>query len=409
MSNFYLQKYIFCNPQLVESCKPETGIIVVIPCYHEENLIASLQSLLECQQTKKKVEVIVVINASEKEDDTIKQFNQQTHHELMTWIEKNPSPFLTFHAIIKQDLPEKHAGVGLARKIGMDEAVFRFESIQHDGVIVCFDADSKCDDNYLREIEFFFDSHPKTTGVSIYFEHPLEGNQFEAAIFNGIINYELHLRYYKQGLQFAQLPYAYHTIGSSMAVRSSVYQKQGGMNKRKAGEDFYFLQKVIALGNFHELNTTRVIPSPRPSSRVPFGTGRAINNWLLSEKDIFYSYHPQSFFDLKKVQENLSQLYTNSANFLKVLPKSLVHFFNENDFQEAYNEMKENTANQQQFNLRFFQWFNAFKVLKFVHFARDHYYPDISIVNASAALVGLPLEYDAKKLLMYYRKLDKNE
>ena len=78
----------------------------------------------------------------------------------------------------------------------------------------------------------------------------------------------------------ALFPFAFHTIGSSMAVRASSYMRQGGMNKRKAGEDFYFQQKIIPLCGFTECNSTVVYPSPRPSYRVPFGTGRAMLGYL---------------------------------------------------------------------------------------------------------------------------------
>jgi len=136
---------------------------------------------------------------------------------------------------------------------------------------------------FFAEIEKHFEQHSNTPGCSIYFEHPIAGNEFEANIYEGIINYELHLRYYYQALKYCGLQYAFHTVGSSMVVRSSAYQKQGGMNKRKAGEDFYFIHKIIALGNFSELNSTVVYPSPRISDRVPFGTGKAIGDWIEQE------------------------------------------------------------------------------------------------------------------------------
>jgi hypothetical protein len=44
--------------------------------------------------------------------------------------------------------------------------------------------------------------------------------------------------------------YAYHTVGSAMAVKAYQYVKVGGMNRRQAGEDFYFIQKLVHSGNF---------------------------------------------------------------------------------------------------------------------------------------------------------------
>ena len=38
-----------------------------------------------------------------------------------------------------------------------------------------------------------------------------------------------------------------------MAVRADAYLRQGGMNRRKAGEDFYFLNKFMVLGGYGEM------------------------------------------------------------------------------------------------------------------------------------------------------------
>jgi len=42
------------------------------------------------------------------------------------------------------------------------------------------------------------------------------------------------------------------------------------MNRKQAGEDFYFIQKLMPLGGYFALNSTAIYPSPRESSRVPF-------------------------------------------------------------------------------------------------------------------------------------------
>ena len=241
--NYYLNTYSFSD-QLLDAVVPtDLAMVVVIPCFNEPNLINSLQSLYRCQKTKGKVEVITVINAPEDAGEEVLKQNAKTRKEAEEWATTHPKEGISFHFIQEDQLPTKDAGVGLARKIGMDEAVRRLEQVGNSkGIIVCFDADATCDANYLVAIEDHFNQHPNTPGCSIHFEHPLSGNDYPEYIYKGIEEYELHLRYYKNGLKFCGLPYAYHTIGSSMAVRSNVYQKQNGMNKRKAGEDFYFLQ-----------------------------------------------------------------------------------------------------------------------------------------------------------------------
>ena len=288
--NFYLNKYGFCAPQITEAPNPNLGIIVVIPCFNETDLTSSLAALYNCKPPSTPVEIITVINAGLKYNDDVKIQNLKTLTEAQEWSNKRDSDHLKFHFILNNELPKKHAGVGLARKIGMDEAVSRFDTLNIDGTIVCFDADSKCHTNYLTEVENHFKNNPKTPGCSIHYEHPIEGAEFEELIYKGIINYELFLRYYNQALLFCGFPFAYQTVGSSMAVRSSIYQKQGGMNKRKAGEDFYFIHKIIALGGFTNLSSTKVIPSPRISDRVPFGTGKAIGDWIETKADVYSTY-----------------------------------------------------------------------------------------------------------------------
>ena len=49
-------------------------------------------------------------------------------------------------------LPKKDAGVGLARKIIMDEAFKRFSTLDHNGVIACLDGDCVVQENYIEEL-----------------------------------------------------------------------------------------------------------------------------------------------------------------------------------------------------------------------------------------------------------------
>ena len=402
--NFYLNKYGFISPQLDEQPSSELGIIVVIPCYNEPDLISSLESLERCEPTICKVEVIVMLNSSENEENAVLNANDQTKEQFNSW---NQNKRLKYHLIHIPDLPKKHAGVGLARKIGMDEAVHRFHQINKDGIIVCFDADSSCDPNYLKSIEDHFEENPKSPGCSIYYEHPIEGDDFDDRVYEGIINYELHLRYYKQCLQYCGLPYAFHTVGSSMAVRSSAYQKQGGMNKRKAGEDFYFIHKIIALGGFTELNNTRVIPSPRSSDRVPFGTGRAIQEYLDQKSNEYPTYDFQIFMEIKKFVDFIPQF--NNEEKLEGMNEAFKSFLNDNQFEEKLEEISKNTRDLDSFKKRFFVWFDAFKVLKLVHWMRDHGFDNIPIEQGVINLLELETQNnDLFQLLKYLRSIDKN-
>ena len=141
-ANKYLEKYAYFGRLITESIAPGTQIIVVIPAYNERSILDSLVSLSKCKPISQKIEVIVVFNCSEKDVLAIKQVNKSARKEAQEWVDQNPTDHIKFHFITVNYLPDKFAGVGFARKIGMDEAVRRFQDIDcKNGIIVGFDAD----------------------------------------------------------------------------------------------------------------------------------------------------------------------------------------------------------------------------------------------------------------------------
>ncbi len=372
----YLAKHGLHSRFIRTAVDPALGLVVVIPAMNEDQILNPLGALLDCNPTGCKVEVIVVLNHSKTASDDVKVLNHMGARILKQWNRNESNDWLTFHTIFLEDVPAKIAGVGYARKVGMDEAVWRFNKIGNDdGVIVCFDADTYCDPDYLVEIELLFLDNPKCPAASIYYEHPVKGEVHEDFIYSAIIDYELHLRYYLNAKRFTGHPHIYETIGSAMAVRNSAYQKEGGMNKRKAGEDFYFLNKFTSDPNFMELNDTRVIPSPRVSDRVPFGTGKAVGE-IIGSTESYETYHLQSFLDLKLFfdhvidfkdanEETLLSLYDNYPEPLKI-------FLKENKWLIEVKRLQKNTVSYINFSHQFFKWFNAFRIMKYVHECRKH-------------------------------------
>ena len=411
----YLTTRSLYPPLIHKSPSPLLGLVVVIPCFDEAYLLLALMSLKKCGRPKCDVEVIIVVNHSEKTADQIKKTNHKTYEQAHLWAQQNRLSHLRFYVLMIDDMPAKHAGVGLARKIGMDEACYRFHKAGNTrGVIACFDADSRCEANYFQELEKYFEENSNAQACGIHFEHPLEGVDFSDEIYDAITLYELHLRYYVNAQKWAGFPYAWQTIGSSMAVRCDAYQKQGGMNRRQAGEDFYFLHKFIPLGHFGEIKTTKVIPSPRPSHRVPFGTGKAVGA-LLQSKGKYLTYNPLSFQDLfvffREVWPGLHEL-KYPVNVYDQLPESIASFLSDNDFTNKLTEIKSHTANKSSFEKRLSRWFDAFLLMKYMHFARDHFHPDIEVsVAASWLLHQLLPETDqvdgsAKSMLLSFRQID---
>lgn len=409
----YKEKFGFKEPFISATPKEDLRIIVVIPCYNEPNILPTLVSLNENQFESFSVEVIVVVNHSENSNEEIKERNCKTVNEIEDFARENNSERLNYFVYPAFDLPKKHAGVGLARKIGMDEASYRFQQIGKDGIILAFDADSLCESNYLQVVSDHFDN-VKTPATSIHYEHPIEvSEEYDQSVIDAIIDYELHLRYYKNALAYAGHPFAFHTIGSSMAVKASAYVKQGGMNRRKAGEDFYYLSKMMLLGDFSEITATKVIPSPRVSDRVPFGTGKAVGE-ILEHGGEYLTYNPQSFEVLKKDV----YLLTTSFNGIEYnsFSDEFKSFMTKEELEEVIVNAHKNSSNRQSYLRRVFQFFDAFWVLKFVHFLRDSFFANVPVKVASAQLLDVFVSDEkikeninalpSKKLLELYRKID---
>lgn len=401
--NKYLNRFAYFDQQINQLPVDDLSMVVVIPSRREDRLLSTLQSLLDAQNTKRPIEILIVFNHPQSEEAELKEKNIHYLEVCKDWISSNGIE--NIHIIEAFDLPDKHAGVGLARKIGMDEAVRRLGN-NEEGIIIALDADCEVEENYLTAIEKAFDDNPQANAASIYFEHPLQ--DLDEVLLKGIIQYELHLRYYNQLLKYAGHPFAFHTVGSSMAVRSSVYQKQGGMNKRKAGEDFYFLQKIIQLGNFIEIKNTSVYPSARISDRVPFGTGRAQDEWIKGGEVILNSYHPSAGEELKSLFSIVQESAGKTIDIQRI-PNSVSQFIGEQEWDSKMDEIASNTNSKEAFIQRFFNWFNLFMCFKFVHYYRDNYKENIAVTEAANDLMhklGIPLDKDetALELLNKFRK-----
>ena len=411
----YLQKHVTRQRLIAEDPDPELNLIVIIPCYNESGLLRSLDSLFLCDTTGLKAEIIIFINASESSSEAVLNQNMETRDQTISWIENHPHNSLRFHLLVDNSLPGKQAGVGLARKIVMDEAVGRFNLLNHpDGIILSFDADALVEPDYLTSVHTHFKQNPESDGCSIYFEHPVEGNEFTEQVYNAVSQYELHLRYYVWASRYTGYPFVFHTVGSSFAVKALTYCQHGGMNKRKAGEDFYFIQKITQNGRFSNCTTTCVSPSPRPSDRVPFGTGIAISKMLSGSGQPLKTYNPESFFMLTKFFKMMeSQNWVSGFNMeTSELHPVLMQYLMEVNFQAALLEIRTNSASPETFMKRFWRYFNMFRILKFVHFARDRGVEDLAVTVAAGMLLRkLHNKFndsdDLMELLAIYRKLDR--
>lgn len=375
-ANKYLHKQ---NKTALIEQPPEAdlGIIIVIPCFREPHISQTLESLIECDLPRQNIEVIVLINHSEIASDEVKKYNHNTKTEVDSWISKHNLEKVSFFAVGPVDLPKKWAGVGLARKSGMDEALRRFNLLEKpNGIIVSLDADTIVAKNYLVEIEKHFSRFPKNIGATISFQHQLK--DLGEKQLKGILLYEKYLLYYKNALRFVGYPNPLFTVGSAFAVTADGYIKRGGMTRRQAGEDFYFLQTLAQIGEVGEITSTTVYPSARESDRIPFGTGPAIAKWMNDETDLTQTYNFQAFVDLKLFFDEVENLFRiEKEGFNKIvesLPEPIRKFIKTDNFWVEIEDLNQNCSTPESFKSRFFHKFNAFKILKFMNYGHDGFY-----------------------------------
>lgn len=413
----YLKYRSLFPPLIEEAPRGDTGIIVVIPSFNEPDIEIVLNSLKSCIVPPCGVEVVIIVNAPEGATPEQLDNNRLTVEAAIDWKKKTPDCFFRLYVrdVTGNEPPEW--GVGMARKTGMDEAVRRLDILGNpDGVILSLDADCTVGKNYFTEVFGSLLKKKERTGCSVFFEHPSEGDDFPSEVYRSVVLYELHLRYYFRALSMTGFPYVHHTVGSAIAVKALSYVRSGGMNRRQAGEDFYFIQKLVQTGGFFNLNSTTVYPSPRVSDRVPFGTGPAVAKMLNEGEGTFLSYNPAAFEDLGKLFGKTEPLYgldtRGLRSFHRQLPDSLKSFIGPEEWQSRVTEIRNNTSGQQSFRKRFFSWFNMFKVVKYLNFVHDSHFEKKPVVWSASGLISsmgaLYVPDDPAELLFCYRVMERS-
>ncbi|WP_298646403.1 hypothetical protein [uncultured Proteiniphilum sp.] len=367
---------------------PETAadIVVVIPCYNEPALFDTLHNLRASDSPKANVLTVIVFNSSVLSNENAVRQNKISYEQAVLFADRYNKPGFGFFSLLFEDLPRKHAGVGLARRIGMDLAVEHFlRNGKPRGVIISLDADCTVSANFFTTIWEAF-SHDKSLNTTIHdFRHRLEkdGPVPESAA----RQYEAYIRYFRTMLEYTGFPCYYHTVGSAFAVSAEAYVRVGGMGRQQGGEDFYFLQKIFALGNIRELKDTRVFPMARLSDRVPFGTGPSLQKIKDEPEGNIRAYSEKSFHILKEFFDMKDVFFgkdpQSAEAMTKALHPSLQQFLKEIDFPGLVRDCNENSASPATFRKRFFHHFNAFRIIKYLN--RVH--PDPFPYESFASLV----------------------
>ncbi len=387
----YISRFATFPPSIEEAPHRETSLMICIPAINEPHILGTLESLAKCEAPLGKVEVIICINAPEGAGGDILSQNALTQQQVENWKEWHSPEFLKVQVMRIEGLPKKHAGAGWARKIAMDEALARWTVLGVDGPIVCLDADCTVSGDYLVKIEEAF-MDPEVKLGHLEFHHPFEQEE-DSILRQGIILYELHLRCHIAGLAWAGYPFAEHTVGSCMVVRASHYAKEGGMNRRKAGEDFYFMHKLLPLGGYVTIPAT-VYPSSRVSERVPFGTGRSQLEWVKGQSAEKLTYSVTIYTVLKSFFKDLSDSFQVEK---EINLEEVKGFFEQGQLESMLASFNSQSGSGEIYFRRLWQWMDGFRVLKLTHHLRDHGHPNAPVPRVAKELLNMEAFCDRER------------
>ncbi len=357
----YLRTRAITSPWQLAGCQSREFLAaIIIPALDEaESLPKTLLSLEKNpSELLRQTLIIVVVNNRSSVPQEQKYQNQRT----LLWLQERPCSDLNLAWVDAASagftLPEKD-GVGLARKIGFDLALDRLNWADRP-VLISLDADTLVDGNYLREIFNHFQVN-RCAAVYIPFRHQSGDSRARES---AIRNYELYLRSYQFGLDWAGSPYAFISIGSALACSGQAYVAAGGMKRKQAGEDFYFLQQLVKTGDVCQLVGTLVRPAARYSDRVPFGTGRSVEAAVEQHKCLYHFISYSSFQRLKRWLEVIEVSQAMDADILmakaeKISP-ILKRFLVESDFCSIWQKLQKQSADAR-FMPAWHNWFDGLK------------------------------------------------
>jgi hypothetical protein len=410
--NQYLRHFAASDKwRMIGSPDQNVSQVVVIPAYAErEMLFSTLVSLARNHPESLQFSfVLCVINNKKKSPDEVKANNLQTIEYLRLLVERK-----SFHIVEKDlkkslqficdaglklgyidasssenEIPDDDGGVGMARKIGMDMALRILQkSISKRKLILSLDADTLVQENYLSAVNNFFSRNVKTAIVAYKHLEP-QINEEKAAIYC----YEIFLRYWTLGLQYAKSPYAFHSIGSTIICSDDAYLTVRGMNRREAGEDFYFLNKLAKIGAIEYIKKTCVYPSARVSLRVPFGTGKRIQRFLAGIQEEHLLYNPRIFGILGQwlslMEQHLldeEQVIMKKAGLVDPL---LVSFLNDCNFALKWSRIRRNFRDEDNLINNFHSWFDGFKTLKLINYLSRKSYAPVNMFTALDSILRM--------------------
>lgn len=367
--------------------------VAVIPVYKETRTF--FLRLLNSPLVNEKVLLILVINQPESDRNNVPQ---QALAQLilqsgkMLWQNHNLSLIQptgkAAHVMLVNRYQDgmkinPRQGVGLARKIGADIATALIsQNLIASPWIGSTDADTHLPDNYFSVLK---DIPGNTSAITYNFNHKNLNDPLSEAT----QLYQRALEYYVAGMRWAGSGYAFHTIGSCLAFRYDYYAQVRGFPKRAAGEDFYLLNKLAKQARIRTLDESVITIEPRESDRVPFGTGPAVSKILMLDNpaEDYHYYHPGLFTELKsclKIMDILWQYREQQQHWLKQFSEPSKSALEQLKINQLLLHIQSHAKNEAQCKSQVFQWFDAFRTLKYLHYIQEHYLSPMPLTKAIA-------------------------
>lgn len=388
----YVQSRSIAGPWELEGYNERhfAGAVVIPSLAEGDSLFSTLESLAANPQPPCGFLAVVVVNhrtdasAEQREINVLdiarlRETSGQLNGMPLAWIDA---------ATPGRELPEKSGGVGLARKIGFDLALdcLRFSDSDRP-LLASLDADTLVDSDYFATLLRHF-RQASEGGAVLPFRHQHCGCPAQQ---EAIDLYELYLHHHVLGLELASSPYAFHTLGSIMAFRADAYCRIGGMNRRQAGEDFYFLQQMAKTFGVARLKGSEVHPSSRASNRTPFGTGPTVSRLLSGDKNAVRFYHPDCYRILagwlKLAQDAWQQSSERVLEQAEDISPWLAAFLEKASFDSLWERLQRQHREPGAFMRAFHGWFDSLKSLQLIHHLSANGLPRLPAAQALPPLM----------------------
>ena len=303
----YLSRSAEPEAALAARLEGSFGHAIQIPAYAEaDSLFETLGSVPEGPLGE--VLIVVVLNARADSGGDVHEMNRTARERIAATASESSvvahAPDMTLfsfprgkvllidRASADHFLPAGQ-GIGLARKIGCDLVLGLFASGRLASPwLHATDADVHLPNDYFDQITLV--SRDRTAAAVYAFEHRFPPDEDLARA--GRL-FEISLRYDVLGLAWAGSPYAYHSLGSCLAIAPRSYAEVGGFPRVKAIEDVTIANSLAKIGSIERLAASPIRLEGRISARVPVSTGQALSKLVAKKSGTreFKLFHPIVF------------------------------------------------------------------------------------------------------------------